>query len=132
MALRQAIAELEEGFGRIAPTWGEVNRLTRGDIDLPLRGGPDVLRAIYSTDNPKDGPMSAIAGDSLQFLIEWDANGEMALQSIYHFGADKVDPSSQHYADQAELFATQRFRNPPLTVKNAVAEATSDYSPQGR
>ncbi len=131
-AVRQAIAELEEGFGRIDPAWGEVNRLKRGDIDLPLRGGPDVLRAIYATDNPKDGPISAIAGDSLQFLIEWDAEGEMTLQSIYHFGANKMDQSSPHFADQSELFANERFRDPPMTLESAVAEATSDYSPQGR
>ena len=27
--------------------WGEVNRLRRGTVDLPLGGAPDVLRAIY-------------------------------------------------------------------------------------
>ncbi|MEM8918450.1 MAG: penicillin acylase family protein [Pseudomonadota bacterium] len=131
-AVRQAIAELNKGFGRIDPTWGEVNRLKRGEIDLPIRGGPDVLRAIYSTDNPNDGPMSAIAGDSLQFLIEWDPKGKMAIQSIYHFGANKWDASSPHYADQATLFATEKFRTPPITLEKAIAEATSDYNPLER
>ncbi len=131
-AVRQAMAELEEGFGRIDPTWGEVNRLRRGDVDLPLRGGPDVLRAIYSTDNPKDGPLSAIAGDSLQYFIEWDPDGNVSLQSVYHFGANRIDPDSPHYADQAELFAEEAFRSPPMTLEAALAEAVADYAPGER
>ncbi len=131
-AVRQAIAELKEGFGRIDPTWGEVNRLKRGDVDLPLRGGPDVLRAIYSTDNPKDGPLAAIAGDSLQYFIEWDLDGNMSIESVYHFGANKMDPASPHYADQAELFAKEKFRTPPMTLEAALAEATADYAPGHR
>jgi len=32
-AIRQAMSEYVEGFGRIDPKWGEVNRLIRGDVD---------------------------------------------------------------------------------------------------
>ncbi|MEM1403211.1 MAG: penicillin acylase family protein [Pseudomonadota bacterium] len=128
LALRQAMAELQEGFGRIDPRWGDVNRIRRGEIDLPLRGGPDVLRAVYSTDNPKDGPMSAIAGDSLQFLVDWDAHGQMTLKSVYHYGANKGDPASPHYADQVTLFAQEKFRVPPISMESAIAEATADYT----
>ncbi|MEM9285551.1 MAG: penicillin acylase family protein [Pseudomonadota bacterium] len=125
-ALRRAIAELEEGFGRIDPTWGEVNRLTRGGVDLPLRGGPDVLRAIYSLDNPKDGPLSAVAGDSLQYYVDWDLDGHMRIDSVYHYGANKADHASPHYTDQMELFASEEFRQPPMSLEAALKEATSD------
>ncbi|MEO0438186.1 MAG: penicillin acylase family protein [Pseudomonadota bacterium] len=126
-ALRRAIAELNAGFGRIDPKWGEVNRLRRGELDLPLRGGPDVLRAVYSTDSPEEGALSAIAGDSLQFLIEWDEEGSMNLESVYHYGANKIDETSPHYADQAELFAEEGFRTPPMTMEAAIQEATANY-----
>ena len=99
---------------------------------MPLRGGPDVLRAIYSTDNPKDGPLAAVAGDSLQYFIEWDPNGNMSIESIYHFGADKMDPTSPHYADQTGLFAEEAFRTPPMTLDAALAEAVADYAPGKR
>ena len=33
-------------IGRIDPLWGDVNRHVRGDLNIPVAGGPDTLRAI--------------------------------------------------------------------------------------
>ena len=38
-----AVDHLQTHFGRIDPAWGDVNRLRRGDVDLPVGGGPDTL-----------------------------------------------------------------------------------------
>jgi len=125
-ALRQAIAEYKKGFGRIDPTWGEVNRLKRGDVDLPLRGGPDTLRAIYSIENPGDGSMAAIAGDSYILYADWDENGVREVKTIHQFGSATQDESSPHYADQTQMFADEDFKSPPMTLEAVIAEATSD------
>ena len=131
-ALRQAIRELEQGFGRIDPEWGEVNRLQRGDVDLPLSGGPDILRAIYALDNPKDGPLEAIAGDTYVLYADWPQNGAPLIQTIHQFGSATLDEFSPHYADQAPLFAREELRTPPMTLEAVLAEATADYRPGER
>src|SRR5882672_8710991 len=45
--LKGFAGRLLERFGRLDPTWGEVMRLRRGNVDLPLSGGPDALRQIH-------------------------------------------------------------------------------------
>lgn len=131
-ALRQAIAEYMEGFGRIDPTWGEVNRLKRGDVDLPLTGAPDVLRAIYSIENPKDGSLAGIAGDSYILYADWDENGVPTIQTIHQFGSATQDEESPHYADQTQLFADEGFKSPPMTLEALLSEATANYKPGQR
>jgi len=128
-ALRQAIAEYMEGFGRIDPPWGEVNRLKRGDIDLPLTGAPDQLRAIYSIENPKDGSLAGIAGDSYILYVDWDEAGTASIQTIHQFGSATQDETSPHYADQTQLFSNEKFKTPAMTLGGVLAEATKDYKP---
>jgi len=47
-ALKRTAEDLMEAYGRLDPAWGEINRLQRGEVDVPLDGAPDVLRAIYA------------------------------------------------------------------------------------
>lgn len=126
-ALDQAISEYLEGFGRIDPKWSEVSRHKRGDVDLAVRGAPDVLRAIYSIDNPKDGPLSAIAGDSYILYADWDETGNPTIQTIHQYGSATLDETSPHYADQAQLFVDEKFKTPTMTLGGVADEATRDY-----
>ncbi len=127
-ALTQAISEYMQGFGQIDPEWRTVNRHKRGDVDIPIDGAPDVLRAIYSIDNPKDGPLGAIAGDSYILYADWDETGKPTIQTIHQYGSATHDEASPHYADQAQLFADEGFRTPPMTLDALLAEATRDYT----
>ncbi|HCY54140.1 MAG TPA: hypothetical protein DF715_00935, partial [Oceanicaulis sp.] len=60
-AFRDAAAYLAEHHGRLDPLWSEVNFLRRGDVAIPLQGGPDTLRAVYGQRNG-DGTLSMVAG----------------------------------------------------------------------
>ena len=42
-------------FGRLDPPLGTVLRLRQGKVDLPMDGGPDVLRAAALWDEANDG-----------------------------------------------------------------------------
>jgi acyl-homoserine-lactone acylase len=120
--------ELEAGFGRLDPTWGEVNRLRRGAVDLPVAGGPDTLRAIEG-EPQADGTLSADGGDGLVLFVEWDAEGRLRSESIHHFGAATSRPASPHYADQAALFAAERT-TPVLFDESALrAAGVREYRP---
>jgi acyl-homoserine-lactone acylase len=108
-ALRQTMADLKKHFGRIDPEWGDVNRLVRGEVNLPVDGGPDTLRAIYGEPG-KDGRLTAMAGDTYIMVVSWGRDGKLSSQSIHQFGSATLDKRSKHYADQAPLFAAHRFK----------------------
>jgi penicillin amidase/acyl-homoserine-lactone acylase len=128
-ALRKAAADVKAGFGRLDPEWGEANRLVRGTVSLPVDGGPDTLRAIYSISDLSKGPGEAVAGDTYVMLVEWLANGVQRIRTVHQFGAATLDASSPHFADQAPLFAREEFKSPAMTLEAVLDEATRDYRP---
>ena len=125
--MKEAIKMLQKRHGRIDPTWGEVNRLVRGNVDLPLAGGHDVLRAIYG--DIKDGRLVGVAGDCFFQIVEWDDNGQQTAWVINQFGSNPSQPESRHYTDQAELFAKEEMRTALLTKEQVLANAVRRYHP---
>ncbi|MEO1659962.1 MAG: acylase [Pseudomonadota bacterium] len=128
-AFRQAVTFLETHHGRIDPEWGDVNRLVRGDVSLPVSGGPDILRAIYPAEIGETGILAANAGDTWIALVEWDAEGNQTAEVIHQYGAATLDESSPHYADQAPLFVAEDWRPALLTRDDVEANAARTYRP---
>ena len=131
LALRETINDLNTVYGRIDPTWGEVNRLRRGDTDLPLTGGPDTLRAIYGHHENfvENKGLTAVAGDTHIMYADWDEDGKLDLKSIHQFGAATQDKTSPHYDDQAKLFAKGEYKTMPMTLEEVLPLAERDYTP---
>ena len=114
-ALAKAAAYLERHFGRLDPPLGDVLRLRHGAldtnrVDLPLDGGPEVLRAASSWDEAPDGRLVVKHGDSFVMLMEWQKGRRVASHSIQPFGAATTRPASPHYADQSKLFVAHRMK----------------------
>jgi acyl-homoserine-lactone acylase len=128
-ALRASAEDLMAHHGRLDPAWGEINRHVRGDVDLPVDGGPDILRAIYCGCETldEDGRFVGVAGDTYIMTVEWDANGVLSSRSIHQFGSATLDDASPHYADQADDFVRMELRNFPWTQTEVLNEATRDY-----
>ena len=103
--LMKAATYLDEHFGRLDVPLGDLLRLRQGKVDLPLDGGPDVLRAAALWDENKDGRLAVKHGDSFVMFMAWDRAGRVHSRSIQPFGAATTRPDSPHYADQAALFA---------------------------
>ena len=108
-------------YGRIDPPWQAVNRLRRGDLDLPLGGGPDTLRAIYALPDP-DGRLRVVAGDGLVVYVAWDAQGNQKARMVHNYGAAITRPKSPHYTDQAPLYAAEEMRPVALTRDAVMAQ----------
>ncbi len=98
-------------FGRIDLPLLEMQRLRRGNIDLPNDGGTDTLRAtsVWDKDQP-DGKGRVKHGDSFIMLIHWGKDGMVNSQSIQPYGAATTRPQSKHYTDQMQLFVTHKFK----------------------
>ena len=109
--LQEAQAYLRTHFGRLDVPLGEALRLRRGDVDLPLEGAPDVLRALRWTPE-SDGRLNADFGDGFMMVMDWAPDGALSTRVIHQWGASER-PDSPHYADQAPLFARGEWRTLP-------------------
>jgi acyl-homoserine-lactone acylase len=106
-ALRSAVAFLVERFGRVDVQLGEVQRLRRGTVDLPLGGGPDVLNAVRAKDDGER--LVGFQGDSYVLVVDFPKGGPATSESVHQYGASNR-PSSSHYADQARSFTALRLK----------------------
>ena len=126
-AVLASAKDLMAHYGRLDVPWGTINRLRRGDVDVPIAGGPDILRAVYSAghDLEDDGTLTAVAGDTYIAIVAWDAKGNMSARTRHQFGSATLDKSSAHYADQAALFAAQKLRVFPFSDEALSRETES-------
>jgi len=127
-SLVKAIGTLRTHFGRIDPAWGEVNRIIRGKVDLPIDGGPDTFRAVYGAPQG-DGRLKAQGGDTLIMFVTWDKAGKLSSESIHQFGSATLDAASPHYGDQTPLFAAMKTKPVLFTEAQLAGHIHADYAP---
>ncbi len=126
--LQASIPILKKGFGRVDPEWGEVNRIRRGKLDIPVDGGPDTFRALYGSPDP-DGRLHGVNGDSYYMFVDWDRQGHLTSRSIHQFGSATQDATSPHYADQSPLFAAHKTKPVRFTEAELKGHVERDYNP---
>lgn len=124
--LQKAVDHLKAHFGRIDPPMSELLRLRQGDVDLPLYGGSDTIRAMTTWDVDEDGRLSLKHGDSYIQWAEWPRDGgRVTSRSVHPFGSATTRPRSRHYTDQMELYATERMKPVRFWEEDVRAHATS-------
>lgn len=124
----KAVAYLKEHFGRVDVPWSEVNRLIRGDVDLGMGGGPDILHATYGQAQ-EDGRLRVFVGDAYIMLVRWDANGNVTAESIHQYGSNTGHEDSPHYADQAPLAVQQQLKPVWYDEADILANLEKEYRP---
>ena len=124
--LQETVDHLTKYFGRIDPPMLDVLRLRQGDVDLPIDGGNDTIRASTLWDVEDDGRLSVRHGDSFIMFAEWDEAGKVTSRSIQPFGSATTRPDSPHYTDQMKLFVEKKLKpvwfDPALLEKNKASE----------
>jgi acyl-homoserine lactone acylase PvdQ len=126
-AFERAVESLEDAYGRPDPPWSEVNRLVRGEVDLGLGGGPDLLHAVYGS--PEGGRFEGVAGDAYVLLVTFLPDGSIVSESIHQFGSATLDEASPHYADQAPLFVERRLKPVWFEEQDILAHLERSYRP---
>ena len=129
-ALKEAVGDLNGRFSRIDPPLSRIQRLRRGNVDLPMLGGTDTLRATTAWDKEQgDHRLRVRHGDSFIMLVRWDKDGQVTSESIQPYGAATNRPQSPHYTDQMALFAAQKFKPVHFEWADAVRHAERRYRP---
>jgi penicillin amidase/acyl-homoserine-lactone acylase len=127
VALRRAIRLLRQGFGRVEVPLGELQRLRRGAVDLPLGGGPDLLNAVYTRQ--RGGRLVGYQGDSYVLVVEFGPDG-VTSSSVSQYGSSQR-PGSPHHADQAALFARRELKPTLRREAELRAALEREYRPDG-
>ncbi len=124
---REAVRYLKKNYGRIDVPLGDVQRLRRGRVDLPVGGGPDVLSAVHATE--EGGHLVGAAGDSYVLFVEFAPEGVQSW-SVHQYG-NVNRATSRHYADQAPLFVRRNLKKALRTEKEIRQRLESEYHPGG-
>jgi acyl-homoserine-lactone acylase len=106
-SLRKAKKHLLKHYGSLYVPLGKVQRLRRGNKDLPLFGLPDVLTPMYSSLR-KDGTLGPDGGECYVMLLKIAEKG-IHMETIQVYGQSNK-PNSKHYTDQMEMFTTNQTK----------------------
>ena len=126
-AMREAKKHLLKYFGKTEIPLGQLQRHQRGEVDLPLNGGPDILAAAYG-EKQKDGRFRVNAGDSYIQLNRYSDTG-VEIESVNAYGAS-AKPESPHYTDQMQLYADQKLKKMTLDKETILKAAKRVYHPK--
>ena len=125
--LYESAKHLMTHFGRLDPPMSDLLRLRYGDVDLPLDGGSDTLRASTTWRVDDDGRLRLVHGDSFIQWVEWSEGERVRSQSIQPFGAAISRPESPHHTDQMELFVNHELKPVHFWREDAIANASRRY-----
>jgi acyl-homoserine-lactone acylase len=124
---------MKKHFGKLEVPYGEIQRHTRGKVNLAIGGMPDVLAAMLSKPmkhkKGEKGFYRASAGESYILLVTYGPNGPERIESVNAYGSSNV-PSSPHYTDQMGMFVRQQTK--PMTLDRATIEREAEriYQPE--
>jgi penicillin amidase/acyl-homoserine-lactone acylase len=127
-AFADTVETFEQNHGGVDVRWSDVNRLRRGELDLGIGGGPDLLHAVMGVQL-EDGQLQGRQGDSLVMLVTWDSYGAVHSRSIHQYGSATLGDTSRHYADQAPLFVNRQLKEVWLDEAEIRAHLESEYRP---
>jgi acyl-homoserine lactone acylase PvdQ len=114
-----ACSNVQKKYGRAALTLGDVFRVGRGNVDLPVGSGQvpgtgvATVRALrFGPANP-NGIQRLTGGQRAPFLVHFSPTGVHTYAQML-FGVSD-DPASAHFSDQARLASDKLLPEIPLT-----------------
>ena len=126
-AIMNAQNHLNKYFGKSSVPLGDLQRHSRGEVDLPVSGGPDVLAAM-SAKKRKDGRIRAKSGDSYIELVRYSEKG-VEIETVNAYGAS-AKLESPHSTDQMELYVNRKLKTMTLDKERVYQNAERVYHPR--
>ncbi|MEP6832187.1 MAG: penicillin acylase family protein [Gemmatimonas sp.] len=128
-ALAWAVDDVKKRYGATDVTWGEVHRVRRGNVDVPVGGCTGLLGCfrVLSYATAPDGKQIANTGDGWILGIEFAKSGPRAL-SVLAYG-QSPDSTSPHHADQAAMFAKGQMKTVRFTEADIRKFTVQSYKP---
>jgi acyl-homoserine-lactone acylase len=127
-AFAWAVPETARRFGGWDVAWGEVHRVRRGDVDVPVGGCGGALGCfrVLNFSNADDGKRVANGGDGWVIAVEF--GDQPRAYSVLSYG-QSPDPESPYHDNQAALFAANRMKPVLWTEAEIEAAVVERYRP---
>ena len=127
-AFSWAVAEMNRRYGSFDVAWGDVHRVRRGNVDVPVGGCSSDLgcfRVLTYRDDP-DGKRVATGSDGWILAVEF---GEQPrAYSVLAYG-QSPRPDSPFFSDQAAMFARGELKRVAWSAADIDAQAIRRYHP---
>jgi acyl-homoserine-lactone acylase len=122
------VAETVRRYGSFDVAWGDVHRVRRGTVDVPVGGCSSDLgcfRVLTYRDDP-DGKRVANGSDGWILAVEFD--DQPRAYSILAYG-ESPRPDSPFFSDQATMFARGELKRVAWTEADIAAQTIRRYHP---
>ena len=123
-----AVEETKRRYGGFDVAWGDVHRVRRGKVDVPVGGCGNDLGCfrILSYTRDDDGKLAANSGDGWVLAVEFTDTPR--AYSVLAYGQSRR-PESPYHADQAQMFAKGEMKKVAFTQADVDAQAIVRYRP---
>jgi acyl-homoserine-lactone acylase len=127
-AFKWAVDETTRRYGRFDPQWGDVHRVRRGNVDVPVGGCSSDLGCfrVLTYRDDADGKRVAIGSDGWILAVEF--GDEPRAYSVLAYGESPKEDSPYH-ADQAAMFAKGELKPVAWSEKDIEAQTIKRYHP---
>jgi acyl-homoserine-lactone acylase len=127
-AFAWAVAETIRRYGRVDVPWGDVHRVRRGTVDVPVGGCASDLgcfRVLTYRDDP-DGKRVATGSDGWILAVEF--GDQPRAYSVLAYG-ESPRPDSPYFSDQAAMFARGELKRVAWNPADIDAQTIRRYHP---
>lgn len=128
-ALGRAMMETKQAWGAIDVPWGDVHRVRRGNVDVPVGGcgNPTGCFRILNFASAPDGKRVANGGDGWVLAVEFGKQVPRAY-SVLAYG-QSPDSASAYHSDQAAMFARGELKPVRFTEADVTRFTVRKYRP---
>jgi acyl-homoserine-lactone acylase len=127
-AFAWAVDETTRRYGSADVAWGDVHRVRRGSVDVPVGGcSGDIgcFRVLQYRAQP-DGKLAASGGDGWILAVEFTDTPR--AYSVLAYGESPRE-DSPYFADQAAMFAKGELKRVAFTEADVKAQTLRVYRP---
>lgn len=123
-----AVGDVTQRYGRADIAWGDVHRVRRGSVDVPVGGCTGALgcfRVLQFSPAP-DGKLVARGGDGWILAVEFTPVPK--AYSLLAYG-ESSNPASPYFDDQAAMFARGEMKPVAYSARDVEAATVRRYRP---
>lgn len=127
-AFGEAVTETARRYRRWDIPWGEIHRVRRGTVDVPVGGCSGALGCfrVLTFQREPDGKLAANGGDGWVLAVEF---GDVPrAYSVLAYGESSRE-NSPWFSNQAEMFARGELKKVAFTAADVDAAAVLRYRP---
>ena len=127
-SLAAAVTQMKQKYNTLEIAWGDLHRLRRGNLDVPIGGATGEFGAfrIVGYRQDKDGKFVASGGDSYVLAVEF-TSPPTAYSIVAYSTTD--DPKSPHHNDQSALFAQEKWKRAWFSEEDIAKNLEKSYKP---